>query len=101
MLLGFTVEKVTGQRLDEFFKDTYLEPLGLKHVTFNPLENGFSKEDCATTELNGNTRDGVISFENVRTNTVQVRSMTRSPSMPWEASPVMPACLPMRATLPS
>ena len=71
MLLGFTIEKVTGQRLDEFFKDTYLEPLGLKHVTFNPLENGFSKEDCAATELNGNTRDGVISFENVRTNTVQ------------------------------
>lgn len=71
MLLGFIVEKVSGQRLDEFFKDAYLEPLGLKHVTFNPLENGFSKDDCAATELNGNTRDGIISFENVRTDTVQ------------------------------
>lgn len=71
MLLGFIVEKITGQRLDEYVHDSYYKPLGLKHVTFNPLDSGFSKDDCAATELNGNTRDGVISFENIRTDTIQ------------------------------
>lgn len=71
MLLGFIVEKITGQRLDEYVGDSFYKPLGLKHVTFNPLDNGFTKDDCAATELNGNTRDGVISFENIRTDTIQ------------------------------
>lgn len=71
MLLGFIVERVSGQRLDEFMRDTYFEPLQLEHVTFNPLDNGFAKDDCAATELNGNTRDGAISFDNIRTDTIQ------------------------------
>ncbi len=71
MLLGFIVERVSGQRLDEFMRDAYFEPLQLGHVTFNPLDNGFSKDDCAATELNGNTRDGAISFDNIRTDTIQ------------------------------
>lgn len=71
MLLGFIVERVSGQRLDEFMRDAYFEPLQLEHVTFNPLDNGFSKDDCAATELNGNTRDGAISFDNIRTDTIQ------------------------------
>lgn len=71
MLLGFIVERVSGQRLDEFMRDAYYAPLGLEHVTFNPLDNGFAKDDCAATELNGNTRDNIISFDNIRTDTVQ------------------------------
>ena len=71
MLLGFVVEKVTGEELDKFCEDTFYKPMGLTHITFNPLQNGFSKNDCAATELNGNTRDGNISFDGIRTDTIQ------------------------------
>lgn len=71
MLLGFIVEKVTGMKLDEFCRDTFYEPLGLSHITYSPLKNGFGKNDCAATELNGNTRDGHVFFDGIRTNTLQ------------------------------
>ena len=38
---------------------------------YQPLNHGFSPNDCAATELNGNTRDGAISFTGVRTYTLQ------------------------------
>lgn len=71
MLLCFIIEKVTGMGLDQFLKETFWDPMGLTHITYDPLQNGFEKDDCAATELNGNTRDGAISFKNVRTDTVQ------------------------------
>lgn len=71
MLLGFIVEKVTGERLDTFCDETFYAPLGLTKITFNPLLHGFTKEDCAATELNGNTRDGNIYFDGIRKDTVQ------------------------------
>lgn len=71
ILLGFIVEKVSGQRLDEYVKENFYEPLELNHVTFNPLEHGFNKDDIAATELNGNTRDGIIDFNHIRKDTVQ------------------------------
>jgi len=71
MLLGIIIEKITGQDLNTFLKKTYWEPMGLEHITYNPLNNGFKTDDCAATELNGNTRDGLISFPNVRKETIQ------------------------------
>ena len=71
MLAGFIVEKITGQRLDEYLMQNIYGPLGLDHVTYVPLENGFAADDCAATELNGNTRDGHVSFPGVRTETLQ------------------------------
>lgn len=71
MLLCFIVEKITGERLDEYMKKTFYEPLGLAHTTFLPLENGFSANDCAATELNGNTRDHHVNFDGIRTQTLQ------------------------------
>ena len=71
MLLTFVVEKITGKRLDEYMKETFFEPMGLDHITFLPLENGFTAQDCAATELNGNTRDNHVSFPGVRTETLQ------------------------------
>ena len=71
MLLGFIVEKITGERLDAFVKKTFYEPLGLARTTFLPLENGFAPDDCAATELNGNTRDHYASFPGVREETLQ------------------------------
>ena len=71
MILGLIVEKVTGKDLNTFLRETFWEPMGLSHITYNPLENGFRKEDCSATELNGNTRDGLIEFPGVRTETIQ------------------------------
>ena len=71
MLLGFIVEKVSGQRLDELNRQSFWEPMGLTRISFTPLEHGFRMEDCAATELNGNTRDLHITFPGVRTETLQ------------------------------
>ncbi len=71
MILGLVVEKKSGMDLDTYIKKTFCEPMGLTHVTYNPLQNGFQKDDCAATELNGNTRDGYISFDGIRTYTLQ------------------------------
>lgn len=71
MLLGLLIEEVTGQALDTYVAENFYQPLGLSHTTFNPLEHGFSKNDIAATELNGNTRDGSIDFDNIRTETIQ------------------------------
>ncbi len=71
MILGVIVEKVSGMDLDSYIKETFLKPMGLRHITYNPLDNGFAADDCAATELNGNTRDGFLYFDGVRTNTIQ------------------------------
>ncbi len=71
MILGLVVEKVTGEDLDTWLKKTFYGPLGLTHITYNPLQNGFSPEDCAATELNGNTRDNLLDFDGYRTETLQ------------------------------
>lgn len=71
MLLAFIIEQITGKGLDVFLRETFWDPMGLTHTCFNPLKNGFTKNDCAATELNGNTRDGVVNFTGVRTYTLQ------------------------------
>ncbi len=71
MILGVIVEELSGTDLDTYLKENFLEPIGLTRVTFNPLENGFTAEDCAATELNGNTRDGAAYFPGIRTQTLQ------------------------------
>ncbi len=71
MLLGLIIEKITGKDLNSFLRETFWDPMGLTHITYNPLENGFEKNDCAATELNGNTRDGLIDFPGIRTGTLQ------------------------------
>ena len=71
MILGLAVEKITGEGLDAWLKKTFYQPLGLTHITYNPLQNGFAPGDCAATELNGNTRDGAVDFAGFRTHTLQ------------------------------
>ena len=71
MLACFIVEAVTGERLDAYLKQTFWDPMGLERIAFLPLENGFTPDDCAATELNGNTRDGNVSFPGIRTQTLQ------------------------------
>ena len=71
MLLAFVIEKITGKGLDVFLKETFWDPMGLTRTTYNPLQNGFAPNDCAATELNGDTRDGYVSFTGARTVTTQ------------------------------
>ncbi len=71
MLLCFVIEKVTGMGIDEYLKQTFWDPMGLDHITYNPLDNGFAPEQTAATELNGNSRDGVINFVNIREGVIQ------------------------------
>ena len=71
MILGLVVEQVTGEDLNSWLRKTFWEPMGLTHITYNPLKNGFTKEDCAATELNGNTRDNLLEFPGYRTYTLQ------------------------------
>ena len=71
MLLAFVIEKITGKGLDVFLKETFWDPMGLTRTTYNPLRNGFAPNDCAATELNGDTRDGYVSFTGARTVTTQ------------------------------
>ena len=71
MLLCFIVEKVAGMRLDEYLRKNFTQPLGLSRISYNPLANGYAKDDCAATELHGNTFDGEISFPRIRTYTLQ------------------------------
>jgi CubicO group peptidase (beta-lactamase class C family) len=71
MLLGYIIEIITGQREDEYVENNIYKPLGLTHTMYNPLAKGYKKEDTAATERNGNTRDGSVSFPNVREYTLQ------------------------------
>lgn len=71
MLLGLVIEQASGQELDVFLKENIYQPLGLEHVTYKPLENGFKPDDCAATELDGNKRNGAVDFPNMRDGTLQ------------------------------
>ena len=71
MVLCYCIEKITGQRLDEFLTEIFWKPTGLAHITYNPLEHGFDREDCAATELMGNSRDGHLRYTGIRRETIQ------------------------------
>lgn len=71
MLLGVLVERITGMRLDEYVESKLYQPLGLNHTRFNPLQKLPPSVRYAATELNGNTRNGALSFPNIRTYTLE------------------------------
>jgi len=50
MILHLLVEEVSGLPFDVFLKQNFYEPMGLKHITFNPVRNGISPTDIAPTE---------------------------------------------------
>ena len=43
MLLGYIVERVSGQSLDRFIEQNLCRPLGLRSTTFNPRARGFTE----------------------------------------------------------
>lgn len=71
MLLCYCLEKITGKRLDVWLDEKFFRPLGLKHICYNPQEHGFLKENCAATELMGNTRMDRLHYKGIRNYTLQ------------------------------
>lgn len=70
--LGAVIEAVTEQRLDHYIASEIYKPLGLKNTGYQLLEQGGRAiSDFAATERCGNTRDGHVSFPNIRTTTLQ------------------------------
>ena len=43
MLLGDIIERVSGQRLDDYLQENIYHPLGMQKTAFNPLEKGFTQ----------------------------------------------------------
>jgi CubicO group peptidase (beta-lactamase class C family) len=52
MLLGYIVEHVSGERLNDFLQKKLYGPLGLRHTTFDPKKHGFT-HFAATEQGNG------------------------------------------------
>jgi len=72
MVLGAVIEHAAGVRLDQFLNEAIYGPLGLSgRIGFNPLENGFDKNNIACTERLGNTRDNRVDFPGIRNITLQ------------------------------
>jgi len=77
MILGLLVEQITGKTLDQYVEQDIYAKLGITNTMFNPLKKGISASRIAATELNGNTRDGNITFGNQADGTpVNIRSYT-------------------------
>lgn len=58
MILGFIVESVTEMPLDRYLREAVYAPLKLNRICYKPLENGFSRNDCAATEIAAPMRRG-------------------------------------------
>lgn len=71
MILCYCIEEITGKGLDEYLSEVFFGPMGLEHITYDPLDNGFGRDDCAATELMGNTRDGRLHYSGIREDTIQ------------------------------
>lgn len=70
-LLGLILETITGMRQDQFVHEHIYEPLGLQNTGYRLLQRGVPKDRFEATERCGNTRDGHVSFPNIRTETIQ------------------------------
>ncbi|MBU3017898.1 penicillin binding protein PBP4B [Paraglaciecola agarilytica] len=66
MLLGMLVERLSGMGLDAYVEQQIYQPLGLTNTLFNPLLKGRAKAEFAATEIQGNSRGGRVSFDNMR-----------------------------------
>jgi beta-glucosidase-like glycosyl hydrolase/CubicO group peptidase (beta-lactamase class C family) len=48
--LAAVVKQVTGQSIDKYVAEQFYKPMGLKHITYNPLQNGFTEDNIPPTE---------------------------------------------------
>ena len=54
------VEVLTERPIDEYLAEYFYIPMGLMHTCFNPLDNGFTKENIAPTEDDKDFRGQVV-----------------------------------------
>jgi len=69
IVLTALIENVTGERIDRLFEKLVAKPLGLRKTIYNPLNNGFSENEIASTEIDsatGRPLTGVVHDENAR-----------------------------------
>ena len=68
MLMCFVAEKISGMTLDKYLAENFWRPMGLTHITYNPLRNNFAPEGIAATEIRGNmtTRGHAVNFPGLR-----------------------------------
>ena len=64
MTLAFLAEKITGVPMEDFVQENIYKPLGMTRTTYVPLENGFTKEDCAATSLGNPYEYRMVDEEN-------------------------------------
>lgn len=65
MLLGLLIEKITGQRQDEFLLENIYKLLCLTKTCFNPLKQGIGKNEIASTSF-GNSCNDTMDYPNIR-----------------------------------
>ena len=71
VLLTFVVEAIIGERIDEYLARFWQELDPTLRITYNPLANGYTMQECAATEVSGNTRFGMVDFYGARTDVLQ------------------------------
>lgn len=49
MTLGYVIEAITNQKLDQYVENEIYQPLGMTHTFYNPLDKGVKKEQIAAT----------------------------------------------------
>lgn len=54
------VEQLTGMPMDQYLHENFYQPMELTHTCFNPLRNGFGKDDIAPTERDTLFRHQVV-----------------------------------------
>jgi len=59
ILMRYLVEEVTHTPFDRYMDSVFYEPMGLRHLTFNPMKK-FSKLDIVPTEKDADFRKGLI-----------------------------------------
>lgn len=64
MTLGFLVEKITGEQMEDYVKENVYEPLGMTSTTYVPLENGFTEDQIAATSLGNPYEYRMVDEEN-------------------------------------
>ena len=57
MLLAWAVERLGDYPLEQAIDERVTGPLGLKRVTFNPLQHGYEREDTVATEYDTRWRE--------------------------------------------
>lgn len=60
MILKKLVEKVSGHEFEGYIKTHFYQPLGLQHITYNPLKNGVASAQIAPTAFDHTFRKQLL-----------------------------------------